>query len=166
MAAELNARSTHAPGFERLTSTRASEGVLRVLNLQLQPAELGLVTIKMRLAGDGLEMELQVASEETAQLLRNDTEKLSSLLRGSGYRPDTISIQVGRTEAAAQDGGFSQRQDTMSQSQQQGFHQGTANQGGRSRQQDDGYTHEGTGVRNDANDEDFSAARSSSGIYL
>lgn len=164
MAAELNARSLYADGTTRLTSARASDGVLRLLHLQLHPAELGLVTIKMRLAGDSLEMELQVSSEETAQLLRNDTEKLSGLLRGSGYRPDVISVHTSRPETGQQEGAVSNRQ--PSQSQQQAFHQGASHQEGRFRHQDDRYKNEGTRARNDADEDGASLARSAGGIYL
>ncbi len=164
MAAELNSRSPDFDGMARLMSARAPDGVLRVLQLQLHPAELGLVTIKMRLAGDNLEMELQTSSEETAQLLRHDSEKLSGLLRGSGYRPDVISIQVKPPDAPQQDASFSSR--PQPQSQQQTFHQGASQQEGRFRHRDEGYESEGAGARNDADEDGASRARNASGIYL
>ncbi|WP_201859702.1 flagellar hook-length control protein FliK [Microvirga soli] len=91
---DLQQPSFQGDGVHRVAVARASGGVLRVLSLQLNPVELGLVTIKMRLSGDSLEMELQVEKQETAELLRNDAEKLSGLLRTSGYRPDVINIQT------------------------------------------------------------------------
>lgn len=102
-------------GVHRVAVARASGGVLRVLSLQLNPVELGLVTIKMRLSGDSLEMELQVEKQETAELLRNDAEKLSSLLRTSGYRPDVINIQT--AESTSHDRNSFQRMQPGSQDQ-------------------------------------------------
>ncbi|MBD2745541.1 flagellar hook-length control protein FliK [Microvirga sp. BT688] len=102
-------------GVHRVAVARASGGVLRVLSLQLNPVELGLVTIKMRLSGDSLEMELQVEKQETAELLRNDAEKLSSLLRTSGYRPDVINIQT--AESTSHDRNSFQRMQPGSQEQ-------------------------------------------------
>lgn len=117
----------------RTISIKPSDNALRILNLQLHPADLGMVTIKMRLAGDSLEMELHVEQEDTAQMLRHDSEKLSALLRGSGYRPDTISIHV--VDAAIQDRVITRTQPDT-QMQGQSFPQGGASQGGRSRDQE------------------------------
>jgi chemotaxis protein MotD len=159
------APSAHpADGMNRVALAKASGGVLRVLNLQLNPIELGLVTIKMRLSGDSLEMELQAEKEETAQLLRNDTEKLSSLLRGSGYRPDIITIQS--TEASMQDRSSPTFRPQGGFSQDQAFQQGAPNQGDRSHQQSRLYGQEEAGLHKDASDDITAAGRMSGGIYL
>jgi flagellar hook-length control protein FliK len=146
---------------------RAAEGVVRILHLQLQPAELGTVTIKMRLSGDNLEIELQAASEETAKLLRHDTEKLSALLRGSGYRPDVITIHSGQAEANQQNGAPSQRQPAFGQPpQQDGSQQGGAGQQGQPQREGDRYEADRKGERIDAGFEDVVADRRTGGIYL
>lgn len=148
----------------RTISFKASESVLRVLKLQLHPAELGVVTIKMKLAGDNLEMELHTESEETAKLLRQDAEKLSSLLRNSGYRPDVITIQVGDT--TAQDRVAPQRQSLDMQMQNQSFHQNGASQGDHSRNQEKHYAGVRSDNRKDASEDNSPGNRQSGGIYL
>lgn len=145
-------------------SVKASESALRILNLQLHPADLGGVTIKMRLAGDRLEMELHVEKEETAQLLRNDSEKLSALLRGSGYRPDTISIHVG--DAALQDKAAASRQYSDMQMRENFSHQGGASQQDRSRNQEKQHDNSGTRLNKETDEEHSLLHRSLGGVYL
>lgn len=152
-------------GLNRVAMARASAGVLRVLDLQLKPAELGLVTIKIRLSGDSLEMEIQAESEDTAELLRNDAEKLSGLLRASGYRPDVINVQS--TEATSHDRSSFQRSQQGSQSQGQSFEQGAAaGQGNSSRHRDDRYGSGGSEALKDAKEGQASGSSISRGIYL
>jgi len=147
----------------RTISIKASDNALRVLNLQLHPAELGMVTIRMRLAGDSLEMELHVEREETAQLLRQDSEKLSALLRGSGYRPDTISIHVG--DASIQDRIGTRAQADM-QTQGQSFPQGGSGQGERSRNQEKQYASTRAEHHKNADEDKVLGERSPGGVYL
>lgn len=149
-----------------LTSAKASESAVRLLNIQLHPADLGLITVKMRLSGDSLEMQIQVSSEETAQLLRNDAEKLSGLLKGSGYRPDMVTIQNGPTASAQPDGSQSQRHQSMSQSQQEAFERGAQQQGGGSQQREQHYHNERKGGRHDVSGESGPDNRSAGGVYL
>jgi len=157
----------HAPGLQgdalsRVAVARASAGALRVLNLQLNPVELGLVTIKMRLAGDGIEMELQAENEDTVALLRNDADKLSNLLRASGYRPDTITIQP--ADNSAHDRGSFQR---LQSSPDQGFQQGAApGQGGSERRQNEHGRDGETGLPNDRRDDRTLGAGRTGGVYL
>ncbi|GJD99308.1 hypothetical protein GMJLKIPL_1224 [Methylobacterium isbiliense] len=69
-------------------------GPLRILTLQLHPADLGAVTVRMRLRDGDLEMNLGASRAETAELLRKDAGVLTDLLRGSGYRPEILTIQA------------------------------------------------------------------------
>ncbi len=163
MAAEAGTQAHRADNLFQQTSVKASTSVLRVLNLQLHPAELGLVTIKMKLSGDSLEMELQVENEETARMLQNDTEKLSSLLKGSGYRPDVINIQT--AEFTPQDRMATSRQPSPMQASAQTFDQSASNSNNGSRQQEQSQRYEGAGALKDAK-EDTSSTRSAGGIYL
>lgn len=155
----------HSDGLNRVATAKASGGVLRVLNLQLKPAELGLVTIKMRLSGDNLEMEIQAETEETAELLRNDAEKLSNLLRGSGYRPDVINIQS--AEASSHDRSLFNRSQQGTQAQGQSFQQGAAGgQGESSRHREGQYQGTGSKIHHDTKEDPAAGGGRSGGIYL
>ncbi|WP_160310389.1 flagellar hook-length control protein FliK [Microvirga vignae] len=163
----VNEAAEHAAPTDRtfqMLSIKASDSALRILNLQLHPADLGVVTIKMRLAGDSLEMELHTEKEETAQLLRNDSEKLSALLRGSGYRPDAITIQV--NGVADQDRVSTQRQQPDMQFQGQSFQQGGASQEGHSRNREKQYASTGTEPPNSRAEDRTLDSRNPGGVYL
>lgn len=163
----VNEAAQHATATDQVAhvlSIKASDSALRLLNLQLHPADLGVVTIKMRLAGDSLEMELHTEKEETAQLLRHDSEKLSALLRGSGYRPDTIIIQV--SDIAAQDRASTQRQQSDTQLQGQSFQQGGASQEGHSRDREKQYASTRAETPKDHAEERIPGSRNSGGVYL
>ncbi|MGO4573382.1 flagellar hook-length control protein FliK [Microvirga sp. 2TAF3] len=155
-----------ADGAILLSTARASDGVVRMLNIQLHPADLGLVTIKMKLSGDTLEMEVQVSSEETAQMLKHDSEKLSSLLRGSGYRPEIINIHAGPVDATQQSSMQTQRQQTLGPSQQEAFQQGAGSHGDRSHGHGQDYENERKGNRDSETSEADSGNRSVGGVYL
>lgn len=113
---------------------KPSENALRVLNVQLHPVELGVVTVKMRLSGDQIEMELHAHNEETADLLRKDAEKLSGLLRTSGYRADIVTVHTMRTEMLQQENAARGNDSWASQPQSGGSQQGQAGQHGSARQ--------------------------------
>lgn len=70
-------------------------GPLRILTLQLKPAELGSVLVRMRLQDGRLEMNLRTSREETAERLRSESDLLSGLLREAGYEPEAVTIQAG-----------------------------------------------------------------------
>lgn len=86
-----------------------AEGPLRLLTLQLRPAELGQVQVRMRLQDGRLEMSLRAEREETAELLRRDGGLLTALVREAGYQPDLVTVQAGRLpgqpDASPQGGG-------------------------------------------------------------
>lgn len=145
-------------------SIKASESVLRVLKLQLHPAELGVVTVKMKLAGDGLEMELHTEREETAQLLRHDSEKLSSLLRSAGYKPETINIQV--IDPGSQDRNSLQRGQADFEMHGQSSHQGGSHQGDRHRNRDSHSDLSNTEQPQVSYENGSSPSRHSGSVYL
>jgi flagellar hook-length control protein FliK len=164
MSAQLKMRGLEIDGPQVLTSAKASEGAVRLLNIQLHPADLGLITVRMRLSGDGLETEIEVTKEETAQLLKNDAEKLSGLLRGSGFRPDLLTIHTGQTGSAGPD--EPPRQQSTSQSQREAFQPGAQHHERGSQPSEQKYEHNRKGGRNDASDEAVPNKRSAGGIYL
>ena len=71
------------------------DGPLRLLTLQLHPADLGTVLVRMRLRDGQLEMSLQASREDTAALLREGGETLTELLRQGGYQPERLTIVGG-----------------------------------------------------------------------
>ena len=71
-----------------------SDAPVKVLLIQLQPADLGTVTVRMSLKEDTLELHIEASQRETAQRLQQDQETLSKVLRSAGYLIDSAAIRV------------------------------------------------------------------------
>jgi chemotaxis protein MotD len=80
---------------------------VRVLVLQLHPAELGGVTLRIALKGNALDLQIEADKGQTARLLNDDREALSSLLRTAGYAVDTVTVRAVEVSPAASQVGAS-----------------------------------------------------------
>jgi len=119
MASDLPAVT--APEAKSPTETLAQENAkiaesrpVRMMTLELDPPNLGTVTIKMRLAGDSVEVHLTADRLETTNLLRQERGALSDAMQSAGYSFDIAAIDHTRAQDANLNNGQSQ-----SQSQQQ-----------------------------------------------
>lgn len=74
---------------------------VKVLHIQLQPAELGTITVRMSLHDGELRVHLDADRHETAHRLQNDRDALSSVLRSAGYRIDGVAIQFAGSDTSA-----------------------------------------------------------------
>jgi chemotaxis protein MotD len=63
------------------------------LKLQLHPAELGNVTVKISGAGEEIAIEIQVENTEARHRLSSDSDAIVKSLRGLGYDVDRITVQ-------------------------------------------------------------------------
>jgi chemotaxis protein MotD len=72
--------------------TQSSANSTHTLKIQLHPAELGIVTANLRLAGDQLKVEIQVETKDALQRLSSDKEIITKALRALGFEIDQISI--------------------------------------------------------------------------
>lgn len=69
-------------------------GPLRVLHIQLQPAELGRIELRLRATNDGLEIHVETSRRETHALLQQDRELIASILRKIGHPVETVTISI------------------------------------------------------------------------
>ncbi|QFU17672.1 flagellar hook-length control protein FliK [Microvirga thermotolerans] len=164
-AVEPEVHSSSAIAASPSIVLKPSEGVLRVLSIQLHPVELGVVTVKMRLSNDQLEMEIHTPSEETADILRRDVDKLSGLLRTSGYRADLVTIHVMRVDPAQQESSIRQGEPWNTQPQSNGFQQGQSGQHDGSRRSLSEQGETSLQVRGNA-EREGGGGHAASGIYL
>ncbi len=67
---------------------------VRILTIQLQPAELGTVNIQLKLEANVLEVRLEAQKAATAELIRRDQGALASLLRSAGYDVEGMTVHV------------------------------------------------------------------------
>lgn len=81
---------------------------VRVLSLQLEPPNLGPMTIRLSMHDEALRLHLETPNPDTARMIQNERDGLSNLLRSAGYAVDGVQVQM----AAATDrgGGGGQQQ--------------------------------------------------------
>jgi chemotaxis protein MotD len=103
IAGELASQVHSGPaGSEgRLSGHRPGAHVLRVLEIQLEPAELGTVSVRMSLRGSALEVHVAADRADTARLVQQDRDILSDRLQAAGYSLDTLVIQARDPDRAA-----------------------------------------------------------------
>jgi flagellar hook-length control protein FliK len=101
---------------------------LKVLEIALDPADLGTVTVRMHLAGDALRLHVTAERSETAALLDRDRDRLAKVLHAAGYKLDAVSLHI-ETSRSAESGGNgtgTQTQGQQSQFEPQSSAQGRA----------------------------------------
>lgn len=109
-AAEASTAQSTSATAGPASQAASGSGPVKVLHLQLQPAELGTLEVRMRLTDAGLEIHIEASRPETAALLKTDREALASVLRASGYAPETVTVSVAEKggppgESASRDDG-------------------------------------------------------------
>jgi chemotaxis protein MotD len=166
-----SAPASGAPFVERAPSyAKASEPVLKVLHIQLQPADLGAVTVRMSLKDDALELKLDVSQQGTAHLIQKDHEALSQALRSAGYLLDGVTVQVAEPDRTQMASGQSGQQGQGAQSSPQSSGQpgsgSPQTNGGSGREQSPAQSQLGPASSARADAERPSAAANAGGVYV
>jgi chemotaxis protein MotD len=65
---------------------------VRILHIQLQPQDLGTLTVKLSLKGGGLDVKLEAADPHTVRILEADRDRLTDMLRSAGYSVDALAV--------------------------------------------------------------------------
>lgn len=151
------ARPAAAPAF----AVRPDSAV-KVLHLQLQPAELGTVSIRMSVKDNTLRLDLEVGRGDTAHLIQRERETLSALLRSAGYSIDGLDIRIAEQPTGGQ-GGNGQSGLQMQGGQSGSSQPDTRLPGERSQEERRGSSH---GNRGNRDEEQANQASGSGGIYL
>ncbi|MDZ5698455.1 flagellar hook-length control protein FliK [Chelativorans sp. M5D2P16] len=86
-------RSTASEAAQAAAGTFRRAETLHVMKIQLQPAELGMVTARLTVSGEQLSVELQVETADARQRLHADGEAITRALRALGYEIDRITVQ-------------------------------------------------------------------------
>lgn len=77
-----------------LVQVKQSDPALKVLEIRLEPRELGTVVVRMSLRNDVLNVELGFGKSDAAAAIAKSTDQLSNYLRSSGYDVDSIVVRV------------------------------------------------------------------------
>lgn len=70
----------------------AQPKALNTLKIQLNPAELGVVTATMKLNGDNLQVQLRVENIDAYRMLSEDSSSIVKALKGQGFGIDQINV--------------------------------------------------------------------------
>jgi chemotaxis protein MotD len=101
VAREAGALAAHAAGrSEGPTFSVRHESPVKVLHIQLQPADLGTVTVRMAVKDNALSVDLEVGQGDTAHLLQRDREALIAMLRSAGYLIEGLDVRLADQAAA------------------------------------------------------------------
>ncbi len=73
---------------------KQSDPVLKVLEIKLEPRDLGSVVVRMSLRNDVLNVELGFGRSEAAATIAKNTDQLTHYLRSSGYVVDEVVVRV------------------------------------------------------------------------
>jgi chemotaxis protein MotD len=122
MVTDLPAAPTQAsPAFTEVALPdfhKAADSPVKILTIQLEPPDLGAVTVKMRLSGDAVEIRLSAESHETTQLLKSERTALTDIMQSAGYKFDIASIDQSRSSESNAGAGQQQPQPDQRPSQQ------------------------------------------------
>lgn len=121
LIAEVQAPESLRPSrsaTELVPTSSTTGGVVRVLQIRLEPAELGAVSIRLKLEAHALELRIDADQPRTADLIRRDQTALTRLLQSAGYDVEALTVYVTEPDRSVTSGG---------QLPQQGS-QGTAHQ--------------------------------------
>jgi flagellar hook-length control protein FliK len=153
--------------------THKAEGpVVKTLDIQLTPHELGTVKVSLRMVGDSVEVTLQTSNPQTADLLKQDRQLLDQMLRTTGFKADTITIQAADDRGTVQSGSSTNGNSGMGQN---GTGSGAAgdgqpNNGNAGQRQPQGHPRDETLPHSEAvkgtGHEDDTGISLSDGIYL
>lgn len=73
---------------------KQSDPVLKVLEIRLEPRELGTVLVRMSLRDNVLQVELGFGKSDAAATIAKNTDQLTQYLRSSGYIVEDIVVRV------------------------------------------------------------------------
>jgi chemotaxis protein MotD len=155
------AAAAEAALSQRAQTPAQAHATVSSLRIQLNPAELGMVTARLVASGSQLEVEIRVESNDARQRLANDADAIVRALRGVGYEVERVTIQQApQAGSAGQQHGAAGR-DPLAQQDQQPRDGAGANAGGRNGRQeaDNGGT-----ARHHAGE--TAAQRSGGGVYI
>ncbi|WP_319532063.1 flagellar hook-length control protein FliK [uncultured Cohaesibacter sp.] len=129
-ASSSSSQQTNTGGF-RVTS---GGDALKVLDIQLHPADLGRVRLSIRLNDTNVDVRVEVTNASTAKILEGNKQLLDQLLSKAGYRADHISIVAIDEKSGSQITPPSSSNSAHNQANQQGQPGSFSGQGGDAQQ--------------------------------
>ncbi|MBR0686811.1 flagellar hook-length control protein FliK [Bradyrhizobium manausense] len=110
---------------------------LRILTVNLEPPTLGNVTMRLRLVGNEVSVQLAAERKDTSTMLDQQRDQIRDLMQSAGYVADVAPVQHGSLDGFQAGSGQSQPQ-LSGQQQQSSQSQGAFGGAGTSSGQSDG----------------------------
>lgn len=168
IAERIATEAASTPSFTDRTATVPEQAggkpVLKVLHISLQPVDLGTVTVRIEIKDAELTLHVEAERAETAEMIRNDQDTLSKLLRSAGYAVDAgAGIRV--TDSAAAQPGQNNTQSNPQSSPQS--HSGASDRQGQAQRGNDGSHNGNSGPQPNRNEtNETSDIRAGGGVYI
>lgn len=117
--------------------SNAPDQPLRILTVNLEPPDLGSVTMRLRLVGNEVSVQLAAQRKDTSTMLDQQRDQIRDLMQSAGYVADVAPVQHGSLDGFQAGSGQSQPQ-LPGQQQQSSQSQGAFSGAGTSSGQSDG----------------------------
>jgi chemotaxis protein MotD len=91
-----------SPSRLALTTGTSQGGTVKTMRLQLNPAELGVVHIRLQSVDGELRVTIRAESDKTAKMLSGDSDAIRSALRAVGIAAPDVSVATNRSDTAQQ----------------------------------------------------------------
>jgi chemotaxis protein MotD len=165
------------PANDPAAAAAPERQLVRTLDIRLEPPDLGSVTVKLRLSGQHLALNISTDTASTAHSLEQDRDTLATLLRGNGYTTEIGAVrhEPGAAVIAAGLDASAPSQSSAGQSSAQGSGQGSGGgsadggarpQGGQAGGQQQQRENAGGFRPGEQHDADVADAASGGGVYL
>ena len=133
------AAPTAAAASDLATSATNAQEPLKILTINLEPPQLGNVTVRLRLVGAEVSVQLAAERKDTSTMLDQQRDQIRDLMQSAGYVADVAPVQHGSLDGFQSGSGQSQSQSQpqlsgqqQSQSQSQGTFDGSSSSSGQS----------------------------------
>ena len=121
VVSELNSSpasaSSAAPDFAA-SQSNAPDQPLKILTINLEPPALGNVTVRLRLVGTEVSVQLAAERKDTSQMLDQQRDSIRDLMQSAGYVADVAPVQHGSLDGFQTGSGQSQLSGQQQQSSQ------------------------------------------------
>jgi flagellar hook-length control protein FliK len=80
---------------------KSALGVARTMTLQMNPAELGTVDIRLHMTGQTLDVQLTISDSQTLGIIKRDRDSLASALHDQNYALNSLVIKDGAASTSS-----------------------------------------------------------------
>ena len=165
-----SAAPTASAGPDLATSQgSAPDQPLKILTINLEPPQLGNVTVRLRLVGTEVSIHLAAERKDTSQMLDQQRDSIRDLMQSAGYVADVAPVQHGSLDGFQSGSSQSQPQFSGQQqpsSQSQGTFDGTSNSSGQSDGGAKQARHEHQSNQENRHDQDVAPQTRRGPVYL